>query len=55
MSIKPIYNESGFRTGEFDVIFLSHNDVMRAMAKNNAYLGKYSISFIYDLVFRVCL
>jgi len=37
-SVKPLYNESGFRTGEFEVKFLSLEDVQKAVAKNNAYL-----------------
>ncbi|GFT14777.1 histone acetyltransferase [Nephila pilipes] len=38
VSIKPYYNESGLRTGEFDVHFLSHKDAVRAMSKNNTCL-----------------
>ncbi|GFQ83915.1 hypothetical protein TNCT_140051, partial [Trichonephila clavata] len=38
ISVKPYYNESGLRTGEFDVHFLTHNDAVRAMAKNNTCL-----------------
>lgn len=39
ISVKPIYNESGIRTGEFDVQFLTKEDAIIAMVKNNAYLG----------------
>ncbi|KAF8770954.1 RNA-binding protein sym-2-like [Argiope bruennichi] len=38
VSVKALYNESGIRTGEFEVQFLSHNDAVRAMTKNNTYL-----------------
>ncbi|XP_035220948.1 G-rich sequence factor 1-like [Stegodyphus dumicola] len=40
VSVKPIYNESGIRTGEFDVVFQTHEDAVRALVKNHAYLGK---------------
>ncbi|KFM83055.1 Heterogeneous nuclear ribonucleoprotein F, partial [Stegodyphus mimosarum] len=40
VSVKPIYNESGIRTGEFDVQFLTREDAVRALVKNHAYLGK---------------
>lgn len=38
LSIEPCYTESGLRTGEFDVHFLTHNDAVRAMTKNNTCL-----------------
>ncbi|GFY57046.1 uncharacterized protein TNIN_199941 [Trichonephila inaurata madagascariensis] len=38
ISVKPYYNENGLRTGEFDVHFLTHNDAVRAMTKNNTCL-----------------
>ncbi|CAL1295100.1 unnamed protein product [Larinioides sclopetarius] len=38
VSVKAHYDEIGIRTGEFEVQFLSHNDAVRAMTKNNTYL-----------------
>lgn len=40
ISVQPVYNESGFRTGEFDVQFLSPEEVQKAVSKNAAYLRK---------------
>jgi len=40
ISVKPFYNESGVRSGEFEVHFLTKEDAFRAMVKNNAYIGK---------------
>ncbi|XP_015929484.1 G-rich sequence factor 1 [Parasteatoda tepidariorum] len=40
ISVKPMYDESGIRTGEFHIQFLTKEDAFRAMLKNNTYVGK---------------
>ncbi|GIY04993.1 uncharacterized protein CEXT_64111 [Caerostris extrusa] len=38
VSTKALYNESGIRSGEFEVQFSTYNEALRAMIKNNTYL-----------------
>lgn len=54
VSVQPVYDENGIRTGQFDVMFLSMEDVQKAVVKNNAFLRKFTVIFLL-MLYELCV
>lgn len=48
VSIRHVYDENGHPAGEFDVEFLTHEEAVTAMSKNNAYFGCQFVELILN-------
>lgn len=48
VAVRPVYDENSRPTGEFDVEFLTHEEAVTAMSKNNAYFGCQFVELILN-------